>query len=151
MQGINYRPLTPVAFLERSARVFPDRIAVVDGETRLSYRDFLNYAHRLAARLQGLGIKAGDRVAFLALNGTPLLAAHYAVPMSGGVLVSMNTRLARHEILHILRETEAAVLFVDPSLLPDRSGLPAACRVEELRDGGLIGETGSDPVSPIKP
>jgi len=157
VQGVNYQPLTPITFLERSARVFPDRTAVVDGETRLSYREFLDRARRLAAGLQELGIKPGDRVAFLALNSEPLLAAHYAVPMSGGVLVAMNTRLARHEILHILRETEASLLFVDSSLVSDLTCFPTECRVitlEELRDGGRsgeIGKTGSDPVFPISP
>jgi acyl-CoA synthetase (AMP-forming)/AMP-acid ligase II len=142
MHAVNYRPLTPVTFLERSARVFPDRVAVVDGETRLTYREFFERAQTLAARLRELGIKPGDRVAFLALNGEALLTAHYGVPMSGGVLVAMNTRLAHHEILHILRETEAAVLFVDPSLVAELTGLPAQCRViTNLK-------TGSDPVFP---
>src|SRR5262245_25153577 len=115
MPGVNYQPLTPITFLERSARVFADRVAVIDGETRMSYREVMDRARRMAAHLQALGITPGDRVAFLALNGEPLLAAHYGVPMSGGVLVAMNTRLARQEILHILRETEAKVLVVDAS------------------------------------
>jgi fatty-acyl-CoA synthase len=144
MQDVNYRPLTPITFLERSARVFPDRTAVVDGERRLTYREFFDRTQRLTAFVQELGIKPGDRVAFLALNGEPLLAAHYAVPMSGGVLVAMNTRLARNEILHILHETEAKMLFVDPSLAPDLSGVPASCRIITL--GEEMGKTGPDPV-----
>src|SRR5690242_6283890 len=139
MQGVIYRPLTPITFLERSARVFPDRAAVIDGELRLTYSEFLDGAHRLAASLQELGIKLGDCVAFLALNGEPLLTAHYGVPMSGGVLVAMNTRLSRNEIVHILRETEAKVLFIDPSLVSDLNDIPAECRVitlQESKDGG---------------
>jgi len=138
MYEVNYRPLTPIAFLERSARVFPDRVAVIDGETRLNYQEFLDRTRRLSAGVQELGIQPGDRVAFLALNGEPLLTAHYGVPMSGGVLVAMNTRLSRNEILHILRETEAKVLVLDPSLVPDLADVPAGCRIvtlAELRDG----------------
>jgi len=138
MYEVNYRPLTPIAFLERSARVFPDRVAVIDGETRLNYQEFLDRTRRLSAGVQELGIQPGDRVAFLALNGEPLLTAHYGVPMSGGVLVAMNTRLSRNEILHILRETEAKVLVLDPSLVSDLADVPAGCRIvtlAELRDG----------------
>ena len=79
----NHRPLTPISFLQRSARVFPDRIAVVDHDTRLTYREFHERARSMAAGLRANGIKAGDRVAFLAINGEPLLTAHFGVPMSG--------------------------------------------------------------------
>jgi fatty-acyl-CoA synthase len=149
MHGVNYQPLTPITFLERSARVFPDRTAIIDGELRMTYSEFFERTRRLAASLRELDIQSGDRVAFLALNGEPLLAAHYGVPMSGGVLVAMNTRLARHEILHILRETEAKVLFVDPSLVPDAGELGAECPhlqrvITELRE--RIG--GRRPISP---
>lgn len=146
MQGINYRPLTPISFLERSARVFPNRIAVVDNQIKLSYREFLERARALAAGLAGLGVKPEDRVAFLAMNGEPLLTAHFGVPMSGAVLVAINTRLARPEILYILRHAEAAALAVDPSLLPDlgdlRSEYPELRTVIVLRGGPL--EPGAD-------
>jgi len=127
MERTNCRPLTPVSFLERSARVFPERTAVVSQETRLTYREFLERARRMAAGLARNGIKPGDRVAFLAMNGEPLLTAHFGVPMSGAVLVAMNTRLARSEILHILRDAEASALVVDPSLLPNLPELRGEC------------------------
>jgi len=65
----NHRPLTPISFLERSARVFPDKTAVVDHESRFTYLEFLERARALAAGLQDSGINRGDRVAFLAFNG----------------------------------------------------------------------------------
>src|ERR1051326_3233240 len=102
MVAPNHRPLTPISFLERSARVFPARTAVVDGEQRFTYLQFMQRARQLAAGLQDIGIRRGDRVAFLAFNGEPLLTAHFGIPMSGGVLVPMNTRLSRRELLYIL-------------------------------------------------
>src|SRR6266478_2051363 len=127
MERTNCRPLTPVSFLERSARVFPERTAVVSQEMRLTYREFLERARRMAAGLARNGIQPGDRVAFLALNGETLLTAHFGVPMSGAVLVAINTRLARNEFVYILNHSEAAALVVDPALLPDFNELRAEC------------------------
>src|SRR5215471_2674702 len=123
----NRRPLTPISFLERSARVFPDRTAVVDRGRRLTYREFHERARSMAAGLEAIGIQTGDRVAFLALNGEPLLTAHFGVPMSGAVLVAINTRLARNDFAYILNHSEAALLIVDPALLPDVRELHRNC------------------------
>src|SRR5438552_5042959 len=131
MLAPNHRPLTPISFLERSARVFPDKTAVVDHESRFTYREFLERARALAAGLQDSGINRGDRVAFLAFNGEPLLTAHFGVPMSGGVLVPMNTRLSRRDILYILNHTEASVLVGSPSLLANLGDVRNEC--PELR------------------
>jgi fatty-acyl-CoA synthase len=127
----NRRPLTPISFLERSARVFPDRIAVVDHATRFTYREFHERARSMAAGLRANGIRAGDRVAFLAINSEPLLTAHFGVPMSGAVLVAINPRLAPGEILYILKDAEVAALVADPALLANLPELPAKC--PELR------------------
>src|SRR5215471_14834727 len=123
----NRRPLTPISFLERSARVFPDRTAVVDRGRRLTYREFHERARSMAAGLEAIGIQTGDRVAFLALNGEPLLTAHFGVPMSGAVLVAINTRLARNDFVYILNHSEAAVLIADPALLTGIDELHGKC------------------------
>ena len=128
---VNYQPLTPVSFLERSARLFPDRPAVVDGETRFTYKEFHQRAQKLAGGLRKLGVNPGDRVGFLAVNGEPLLGAHFGVPMASAVLVAINTRLARPEILYILQHSGVRVLVVDPTLLPNLGQLKVECR--ELR------------------
>ena len=128
MHETNHRPLTPISFLERSARVFADRTAVVDHDRHFTYREFYERARSMAAGLEATGIQPGDRVAFLALNGEPLLTAHFGVPMSGAVLVAINTRLARNEFVYILNHSEAAALIVDPALLPDFNGLREECR-----------------------
>ena len=90
----NFQPLTPLRFLERSAAVFPDKLAIVCGERRYTYREFADEATRVAQALQASGIEPGDRVAYLCPNVAEMLIAHFAVPLSGGVLVALNVRLS---------------------------------------------------------
>jgi len=128
-------PLTPVSFLERSAAAFPDRIAVIDGERRLTWAELRERARRLAVGLQRGGIEKDDRVAFLALNTTELLEAHFGVPAAGAVLVAINTRLTADEVAYILDHSGARVVVVDSSLahLVDGAGVE---RVLVCGDGG---------------
>src|SRR5215203_3674329 len=108
--------LSPVSFLRRSAYVFPDKVAVVHGERRLTYRQFDARVNRFASALVAAGVQPGDRVAFLAPNIPALLEAHYGVPAAGAVLVTINTRLAGDEVAYILEHSGARVLFVDREL-----------------------------------
>ncbi len=112
------RSLNPLDFLARSAWVYPERIAVVDGERRFSYAQFQERARRLASALRGLGVAPGDRVAVLAPNVPLALEAHFGVPLAGAVLVMLNTRLQGQELAWILNHCEARVLLADPQLLP---------------------------------
>jgi fatty-acyl-CoA synthase len=109
-------PLTPVSFLTRSARVFPERTAVIYGDERRSYGELVERVYRLASALRDAGVGAGDRVAFLCPNTPPLLEAHFAVPLLGAVLVAVNTRLNGDEIRYILDHSGAKLLFVDSEL-----------------------------------
>ncbi len=140
---VNFQPLTPLSFLDRSARLFPDRIAVVDGQTRFTHREFHERAQALAGGLARLGVKPGDRVGFLLMNGEPLLNAHFGVPMSGAVLVAINTRLARPEVVYILQHAGIRVLVVDPALLEQLGELKAECpelkRVITVKDDRVPG------------
>ena len=116
-RGRPYRTeLSPVSFLRRSAYVFPDKVAVVHGERRTTYREFDERVNRLASALAAAGVERGDRVAFLAPNIPAMLEAHYGVPAAGAVLVSVNTRLGREEVVHILRHSGARIVFVDHEL-----------------------------------
>jgi len=110
--------LTPVSFLQRSACVFPDKVAVVHGARRYTYRQFEERVNRLASALRGAGMNKHDRVAFLCPNIPAMLEAHYAVPAAGGVLVAINTRLSSDEIGYILTHSGSRVLFVDAELEP---------------------------------
>ena len=121
---VHLSPLTPLAFLERSAAVFPDAVAVVDGERRLTWAELRERSRRLAVALQEAGIEKGDRVAYLALNTTELLEAHFGVPAAGAVLVAINTRLLADEVAYILDHSGARLLVVDPSLAHLVEGAP---------------------------
>ena len=105
--------LTPLMFLERSARVYPDKVAVVYGDQRRTYRELGERVNRLASALLARGLKKGDRVAFICPNTPPMLEAHFGVLLAGGVLVSINTRLSAEEINYILSHSGARFVVVD--------------------------------------
>ena len=86
--------LNPVDFLRRAAYVYPEKIAVVDGERRYSYGQLAERSWRLANALRSAGLRKGDRVATLLFNSSPMLEAHFGVPAAGGILVAINNRLA---------------------------------------------------------
>ena len=113
-----FTPLTPLAFLERSAQVYPEKTAIAYGDLRISYTEFAAAATRLAQALRASGVKPGDRVAYLLPNIPELLIAHFGVPLAAGVLVAMNIRLAAAEIHHICAHSGAKVLVVDSALHP---------------------------------
>jgi fatty-acyl-CoA synthase len=118
MSLVSNTALTPLSFLERSARVFPDKTAVVYGERRLTYRELAEEATRVAHALRASGIQPGDRVAYLMPNLPEMLVAQFAVPLAGAVLVSVNTRLSDEEIAYILNHSGAKVLVTDSAFLP---------------------------------
>ncbi|HTD33142.1 MAG TPA: AMP-binding protein [Candidatus Elarobacter sp.] len=114
--AVHLRALDPFDFLERSASVYPEKTAVVDGEARRTYPQFLERVNRLAAALQSMGIRSGERVAVLAPNTSMVLEATFAVPRANGVLVALNTRLAPDEIDYILGHCGASLLLHDHEL-----------------------------------
>ena len=105
--------LSPVNFLYRSAMVFPDKIAVINGSKRYTYAQFQERVFRFANGLLKSGIGKGDKVAFICPNIPPMLEAHYAVPMIGANLVAINIRLSPGEIEYIINHSDAKALFVD--------------------------------------
>jgi fatty-acyl-CoA synthase len=109
----NFVPLTPVSFLARAASVFGDRVAVIHGERRLTYRNFLERSRRLASALAKAGVRSGDTVAILAANVPAMLEAHYAAPMLGAILNPINIRLDAGTIAFCLTHGEAKVLLAD--------------------------------------
>lgn len=108
-----FQSLTPTTFLERSAQVYGDRLAIVDGSERFTYSEFLDRSLCLSGALRDLGIAVGDRVAVLSANTHIMLEAHNGVPLAGAVLVSMNVRLQAHELAFILKHSESRVLIHD--------------------------------------
>ncbi|MCZ8147009.1 MAG: AMP-binding protein, partial [Roseomonas sp.] len=117
-QPANHQPLTPLLFLERAAQVYPGNTAVVHGALRRSYRDLRDRCVKLAHALAQVGIARGDTVAALLPNTPAMLECHYCVPMTGGVLNTLNTRLDAGTIAYCLDHGEAKVVIVDRELVP---------------------------------
>ena len=109
----NHRSLTPLGFLERAAAIYPDRVAVIHGGLRRSYRDLYARSRRLASALAARGIGRGDTVAVMLPNTPAMVECHYGVPMCGAVLNSLNTRLDPAVIAFCLEHGEARVLITD--------------------------------------
>jgi fatty-acyl-CoA synthase len=109
----NFQPLTPLTLLERAAAVFPDHVAIVHGPLRRSYKEFYARARKLASALNKHGIGRGDTVSAILANTPAMLEAHYGVPMTGGVLNTINTRLDAAVIAFQLDHGGAKVLIVD--------------------------------------
>ena len=109
----NFQPLTPLSFLERAAEVYPDATAIVHGAHSWNYRQFYGRARQLASALTRRGIKRGDTVSVMLANTPALIEAHYGVPMTGGVLNALNTRLDAALIAFILDHADAKVLITD--------------------------------------
>jgi acyl-CoA synthetase (AMP-forming)/AMP-acid ligase II len=110
--------LNPVDFLQRAAYVYPEKLALVDGERRHSYGRLAERSWRLANALRSAGLRKGDRVATLLFNSAPMLEAHFGVPAAGGILVAINNRLAGAEVGYILEHSGARFLLLDAELEP---------------------------------
>jgi fatty-acyl-CoA synthase len=134
----NYEPLTPTAYLHRAGHVLADRVGVIDGATRFTYADFLDRCLRFAGGLRAAGIGPGDRVAILAGNTHAMLAAHYAVPFAGAVLVALNTRVTAADMAYILGHCGAAMLIYDRDFQTTAENAAAAAggRVRLVCAGG---------------
>jgi fatty-acyl-CoA synthase len=141
----NFSALTPLGFLPRAAEAYPDKVAVVDGDRRYSYREFYDRCRRFADALRRRGIGRGDTVAVLAPNVPALLEAHYAVPMAGAVLNALNYRLDPGSIGFILRHGEAKLLLADREFAPT----VAAARAEFEGAPPLVEIAGADGGTPL--
>src|SRR2546423_2843659 len=108
--------LNPVDFLRRAAYVYPEKIAMVDGERRYSYGQLAERSWLLANALRSAGLTKEDRVATLLFNSAPMLEAHFGVPAAGGILVAINHRLASAEVGYILEHSSARFLLLDAEL-----------------------------------
>src|SRR2546425_2776119 len=128
----NYVPLSPVSFLERSAMVWPERIAIRHGRLAYTYREFESRCRRLASALAQRGVKRGDTVAVMAPNVPALLEAHYAVPALGAVLNALNVRLDARTIAFCLAHGGARVLITDPEFAPTIKTAPGTAAKKPL-------------------
>src|SRR5216683_491552 len=107
-------PLTPLEFGRRARKLYGEREAVIDGDLRMTYEQFFSRCDRWSAALQGMGVKKGDRVAYIAPNTHEMLESFYAVPQIGAVLVPINYRLTPDDFVYIITHSGATVLCVHP-------------------------------------
>ena len=105
-------PLSPLEFMRRSRRLYANREAVVDGAERWTYGEFFDRCDRWSSALQGLGVKQGDRVAYIAPNTHAQLESFYAVPQLGAVLVPINFRLVADDFRYMIQHSGAKVVCV---------------------------------------
>lgn len=136
---VSFDVLSPVKFLTRSAFVYPEKIAVIHGEKRYSYKEFAERIYRLANALKQKGVGKGDKVAFICPNIPAMLEAHYAVPMIGAALVSVNIRLASGEVSYIVDHSDAKFVVVDsefahlvqPNEMPKVENFVTVCDIDD--------------------
>ncbi|WP_374605920.1 acyl-CoA synthetase [Diaphorobacter nitroreducens] len=114
----NHAPLSPLSFIERTAEVYPDRLAIVHGELRQTWGQTYARCRRLASSLRRAGIGKNDTVAVMLPNTPPMVEAHFGVPMAGAVLNALNTRLDPETIAFMLDHGEAKAVIVDPEFAP---------------------------------
>ena len=114
----NFVPLSPLSFLERSASVYPDKIAIIHGDVRISYAQMQTRCRRLASALRKRGVGKGDTVSVMAPNVPALLEAHHGVPLTGAVLNALNYRLDADTIGFILTHAGSKVLITDREFSP---------------------------------
>ncbi len=136
----NHAPLSPLAFIERTAEVYPDRLAIVHGDLRQTWGETYKRCRQLASSLRRLGIGKNDTVAVMLPNTPPMVEAHFGIPMAGAVLNALNTRLDPETIAFMLDHGEAKALIVDPEFsavvakaLPLRKN-PAPLALVEVED-----------------
>ena len=140
----NHRPLSPLTFLKRAARVYPDRASVIHGDRRFTWSETYARARRLASALAKRGIGRGDTVSIMATNTPALYEAHFGVPMAGAVLNAINTRLDGRGMAVILDHAETKLLLTDRGLSPAVKDALDRCEnrpdVVDIDDVGIDGE-----------
>src|ERR1044071_2231149 len=120
-------PLPPPGLARRARSLYGDRLAVVDGDVRLTYEQFFDRCDRWSHVLQSWGVRAGDRVAYIAPNTHAQLAAFYAVPQLGAVLVPLNYRLTGDDFAYMIQHSGAKVVCAHSDYLATTDGIRAQC------------------------
>lgn len=110
----NYAPISPLSFIERTAEVYPQRLAIIHGDLRRNWAEVFARCRQLASALEKHGIAKGDTVAVMLPNTPPMVEAHFGIPVTGAVLNALNTRLDPETVAFMLDHGEAKVLIIDP-------------------------------------
>ena len=115
--------LSPIRFKERAKALFANKVGIVDGDVRLTYGEYAERSDRLSNALASLGVRRGERVAWLGYNSHELLEAYYGVVQMGAVLLPLNIRLTPQEIAFILNDSETVAVFYNSDFLPIVEGV----------------------------
>ncbi|OYU13324.1 MAG: acyl-CoA synthetase [Comamonadaceae bacterium PBBC1] len=110
----NHAPISPLSFIERTAEVYPTRLAIVHGDLRQDWATTYRRTRQLASALAQAGIGKNDTVAVMLPNTPPMVEAHFGIPMAGAVLNALNTRLDPETVAFMLDHGEAKAVIVDP-------------------------------------
>ena len=114
----NYTPLTPLSLIARTAYTYPNRLSVIHADRRYTWAETYARSRRLASALVGAGVGRGDTVAVMASNTPEMVELHFGVPMAGGVLNTLNTRLDAETIAFMLKHAQAKALVTDTEFAP---------------------------------
>src|SRR5687767_10257903 len=141
-------PLTPLEFARRTRKLYPQREAVVDSYLRFTYEEFFQRCDRWSSALRSLGVKQGDRVAYIAPNTHAMLESFYAVPQLGAVLVPLNYRLIADDFEYLINHSGARVVcahsdYLDAvdSIRSQLTNVTSFIAVEGKKEGWLDYET----------
>lgn len=114
----NFQSLSPLSFIQRSARTYPDRESVVHGHRRYTWSQTFARAKKLASALTKRGVAKGDTVAVMLSNTPEMYECHFGVPVTGAILNALNYRLDAENIAFILNHGEARFLITDTEFSP---------------------------------
>ena len=128
----NYAPLTPLSLIARTADIWPQQLAVVHGDRRYTWSETYARSRKLASALARAGIERGDTVAVMLSNTPEMVECHFGVPMTGGVLNALNTRLDGEAIAFMLDHGEAKVLITDTEFAPTMKKALALAKAKPL-------------------
>ena len=114
----NFDPLTPVDFLKRTAKIFPNYISIISENKKFTWRQTFKRCNLLATALAKHKIKTGDVVSIMAPNTSAMYEAHFGIPMAGAILNAINIRLDAKTISYIIGHSKTKIIFVDTEFLP---------------------------------
>ncbi|MCB8883369.1 AMP-binding protein [Acidisoma cellulosilytica] len=148
-RSANHVALSPISFLRRAAKAYPDRLATVYNGRRTTWAETDRRARRLASALSKHGVRTGDSVAIMAANTPELYEAHFGVPMSGAVLCALNIRLDADTIAYILAHSGAKVVLCDREFSPTMAAVLGKIAAEILVVDIIDPAVGGEPLGAI--
>ena len=130
----NFSPITPLSFIEQTAKIYPNKTAVIHGALTRTWAQTYARCRQLASALIQAGVSAGDTVAVMLPNTPAMVEAHFGIPMVGAVLNALNTRLDSEAIAFMLNHGEAKVVIVDAEFSLTMKKALAIALAEKPRD-----------------